>query len=95
MDQLPENLKKKDKDKKKGTEVEEVRIPETYIYSLIVCPSISSDSIDPDKFKVIKLPFAKPNTHMNQDQQPVAVRWCGNKALVLQFWNQELYLCSI
>lgn len=32
---------------------------------------------------------------MNPDQQPLAIRWCGNKALVLQFWNQELYLCSV
>lgn len=32
---------------------------------------------------------------MNQDLQPLAVRWCGNKALILQFWNQELYLCSV
>ena len=51
--------------------------------------------MDPEKFKVIKLPFAKKDIHMNQDQQPLAVRWCGNKALVLQFWNQELYLCSV
>lgn len=51
--------------------------------------------MDPDKFKVIRLPFVKHNVHMNQDQQPLAVKWCGNKALILQFWNQELYLCSV
>lgn len=91
MDQIPENLKKK----KKGNEPEEVKVPESYNFSLVVCPSLSSDSIDPDKFKVIKLPFVKPKIHMNEDQQPVTVKWCGNKALILQFWNQDLYLCSI
>jgi len=23
------------------------------------------------------------------------VKWCGNRAVVIQFQNQELYLCSI
>ncbi len=44
--------------------------------------------MDSDKFKTIKLPFVKPGTHMNPDLQPLSVRWCGNKALILQFWNQ-------
>jgi hypothetical protein len=70
-------------------------VPDSYTFSLVIAPSISSESMDPDKFKTIKLPFIKLNQHMNQDLQPLAVRWCGNKALILQFWNQELYLCSV
>jgi hypothetical protein len=82
MDQIPENLKKK----KKGPE--EVRIPDSYTYSLVICPSLSSDTIDADKFKIIKLPFIKADQHVNQDQQPLSIKWCGNKSLILQFWNQ-------
>jgi hypothetical protein len=32
---------------------------------------------------------------MNPDQQPMAIKWCGNKALALQFWNHDIYLCSV
>jgi len=63
-------------------------MPDSYNYSLVICPSLSSDSIDPDKFKTIKLTFIKPDQHLNQDQQPLSIKWCGNKALILQFWNQ-------
>lgn len=65
-----------------------MKTPDSYNFSLVICPSLNSDMIDPDKFKVIKLPFVKPKIHMNEDQQPVSVKWCGNKALILQFWNQ-------
>ena len=36
----------------------------------------------------------KEGTHLNLDQQPIDIKWCGNRAIIIQFQNQELYLCS-
>ncbi len=36
----------------------------------------------------------KEGTHLNLDQQPIDIKWCGNRAVIIQFQNQELYLCS-
>jgi hypothetical protein len=36
----------------------------------------------------------KEGSHLNLDQQPVDIRWCGTRAVIIQFQNQELYLCS-
>lgn len=69
-------------------------MPYGFAYRLIFAPAISSDSLDASKFKPIELPFVKEGTHLNLNQQPIDVRWCGNRAVVLQFQNQELYLCS-
>lgn len=43
---------------------------------------------------MIELPFVKEGSHLDLNQQPVDLRWCGNRAVIIQFQNQELYLCS-
>ncbi len=43
---------------------------------------------------MIELPFVKEGTHINLNQQPLELAWCGNRAVVLQLQNQELYLIS-
>lgn len=42
----------------------------------------------------MELPFVKEGTHINLDQQPLDLQWCGNRAVVIQFQNQELYMVS-
>jgi len=32
---------------------------------------------------------------LNSDQKPLSIKWCGNKALLLQLQNQDIYLCSV
>lgn len=43
---------------------------------------------------MIELTFIKENIHINLSQQPQEIAWCGNRAVVLQLQNQELYLIS-
>lgn len=57
-------------------------------YKLIIAPSINSDAMDASKFKIVAMPFVKENVYLNEDQQPLAIRWCGSKALIVQFQNQ-------
>jgi hypothetical protein len=52
VDQIP-------KDKKKKGEKEPPRIPYAFAYRLIIAPSISSDSLESNKFKMIEMPFVK------------------------------------
>jgi hypothetical protein len=82
------------KDKKKKGEKEPVPIPYAFTYRLVIAPSISSESLESNKFKSIELKFVKEGTHINLDQQPIDIKWCGNRAVIIQFQNQELYLCS-
>lgn len=44
---------------------------------------------------MIEMPFVKEGSYINLDQQPIDIKWCGNRAVVIQFQNHELYLCSI
>lgn len=37
----------------------------------------------------------KPNTHVDANNFPVSIVWCGNKAVLLHFQNQDLYLYSV
>jgi vacuolar protein sorting-associated protein 16 len=81
--------------KKKKVEKEPPRVPYAFAYRLIFAPSISSDTLEANKFKLVELPFIKEGSnHLNLDQQPLDIRWCGNRAIIIQFQNQELYLCS-
>ena len=80
--------------KKKKGEKEPPRIPYAFAYRLIFAPAISSDSLEAGKFKMVELPFVKEGVHINLDQHPIDIRWCGTRAVVVQFQNQELYLCS-
>ena len=79
--------------KKKG-ERPPPRQPYGFAYRLVIAPSISSDTLEASKFKMIELPFVKEGSHLNLDQQPIDIRWVGNRAVLIQFQNQELYLCS-
>ena len=36
----------------------------------------------------------KEGEHIYLEQQPLDIKWCGNRAVIIQFQNQELYLCS-
>lgn len=74
--------------KKKKGESEPPRVPYGFAYRLIFAPAISSDSLESSKFKPIELPFVKEGTHLNINQQPIDIRWCGNRAAVIQFQNQ-------
>ena len=40
------------------------------------------------KFKLVELPFVREGTHINLDQQPADIKWCGTRALIIQFQNQ-------
>ena len=86
-DMVPQNKKKKG-------EKEPPRTPYAFAYRVIIAPAITSDSLEAAKFKMVELPFVKENVHINLDQQPIDIKWCGNRAVVLHFQNQELYLCS-
>lgn len=37
----------------------------------------------------------KPITHVDVNNSPVSICWCGNKAVVIQFQNNDLYLYSV
>ena len=32
---------------------------------------------------------------MNTSGSPISIKWCGNKSVVIQFQNQDLYMYSI
>lgn len=83
MDAVSQNLKKK-----KEKEKEPPRVPYAFAYRVIIAPSISSDLLESSKFKLIEIPFIREGIHINLDQQPLALQWCGNKALILQLQNQ-------
>ena len=80
--------------KRKKGEREPPRIPYAFAYRIIFGPSISSDSLEFSKFKLIELPFIREGSHVDLNQQPIDIRWCGTRAIVIQFQNQELYMCS-
>ena len=63
------------------------RIPYGFAYRLIIAPSINSDTIDSSKFKYIELPFVKDGSHLNNknNEQKLEIKWCGNKAVIVQF----------
>jgi hypothetical protein len=39
-------------------------------------------------FNIHTLNFIKSGTHVNINQSPLSICWCGNKAVVIQFYNQ-------
>ena len=41
------------------------------------------------------MPFIKTDLHLNKNLSPVAIKWCGNKAVLIQFQNQDLYMYSV
>jgi len=46
-------------------------------------------------FSTFDLPFVKPVLHVDANNSPVCVSWCGNKAVLIQFKNQDLYMYSV
>jgi hypothetical protein len=75
------------KKKQKG-EKEPAPVPYGFAYRVIIAPAISSETLEGSKFKAIEMAFVKEGTHINLDQQPLDIQWCGNRAIVLQFQNQ-------
>jgi hypothetical protein len=46
-------------------------------------------------FNFYDLAFVKPGVHVDRNNSPVNISWCGNKAVVIQFSNQDLYMYSV
>ena len=44
-------------------------------------------------FSFYEMGFIK-SPHLRYNS-PLSIKWCGNKAVIIQFWNQELYMYSI
>ncbi len=46
-------------------------------------------------FNFYELPFVKTGVHVDSNNSPIAISWCGNKAVIIQFYNQDLYMYSV
>jgi len=90
-DQLAQNMKKK-KDKPEAPAPKEIS---GFNYKLVFAPSLTSDSIGSEMFNFFDLPFVKPGAHVDANNSPISISWCGNKAIVIQFFNQDLYMYSV
>ncbi len=90
MENVPAELKKKKKQEQAP------RVPSGYNYKFVVAPSINSDTIDASKFKVFTPKYEiRAQTHLSPNMQPFQIKWCGNKAIVVQYYNQEMFMHSI
>ena len=58
-----------------------------YAYRLIFAPSLTSDAIGSENFSIFETPFVKANIHVDQTLSPKSIKWCGNKAVIIQFRN--------
>ena len=90
MDQIANMKKKKDKN---IPEVE--REPYAYSYKIVFAPSLTSDTISSNLFYFYELPYVKAGVHLNIHGSPTSIKWCGNKAIAIQFMNNDLYMYSI
>lgn len=92
MDQIAQNMKKK-KDNKPDAPIQRELVG--YNYKIIFAPSLTSDAIGSENFSVFDLPFVKAGTHVDANNSPVSISWCGNKAVLIQLQNQDLYMYSV
>ena len=65
-----------------------------FTYKLVFGPSLTSDSIGTENFSTYELGFVKKD-HLDANNSLVSISWCGNKAVILQFKNQDLYMYSV
>ena len=87
VDQIPQ---------KKGKKTEQEKpVPYGFAYRVIIAPSISAESMDSNRMRTFELPFIREGGQLNLSQQPKGIKWCGNHAITLQLWNEELYLLSL
>lgn len=88
---MSQNMKKK-KDKLDVPAAKEIS---GYTYRLVFAPSLTSDAINSDTFNFYDLPFVRPGVHVNSSNSPIKISWVGNKAVLIQFFNQDLYMYSV
>lgn len=58
-------------------------------------PSLTSDTISSNLFYSYELPYVKAGVHLNINGSPLSIKWCGNKSIVIQFFNHDIYMYSI
>ena len=91
MDQIPQNIRKKKEKGQLPTEKKPIR----FVYRLVIAPSLTSESVRGDLFKFYDMPFVRAEHHLNEKGQPLAIKWCGNKAVIIHFANNDLYMYSV
>ena len=67
-----------------------------YVFRLIFAPSLTSDSIGTESFSTFETKYVRIGVHVNERELcPKAIKWCGNKAVIVQFMNEDLYMYSL
>ena len=93
MDQISQQTMKKNKGKNEAPAPKKEIIG--YAYRLIFAPSLTSDAIGSESFSIFETPFVKSGVHVDENQSLKDIKWCGNKAVVVQFANMDLYMYSV